>query len=1414
MFLTATGTAAASPPAAAPVAATAAAAAKPPAKTPSPTTGSHAAAFTHACGTSAADRFSCFALKRTDITKAKTLAADTTPAGYGPSDIQAAYRLPAAGGSPTVAIVDAFDDPNAESDLAVYRAQYGLPACTTANGCFTKVGQDGSTKLPDPPPANDDWVSEITLDLDAVSSACPGCHILLVEADTDLTGPSLPTAVQTAYTMGAKFISMSWGGAEDGTENAQDAQYFAHPGVVYTASSGDNGYDAGVIYPSTSQYVVSVGGTSLDRASGTSRGWSESVWDGAGSGCSADVTKPAWQAGISACPTRAATDISADADPSTGLAIYNSYSDGGWDVYGGTSLASPLIASMYALAGTPVPGTYPSRYPYEDLNAASDINDVTSGATGSCTPSVLCTGGTGWDGPSGLGTPNGVDALTTGPHGDIAGHVTDAATKQPISGASVSTQDGRTVTSGADGGYDIKVPAGSYDLTATKYGYDAKTVSGVSVSANATVAEDFALSAEAFHTISGAVADGSGHGWPMRAKITIDGYPNGPIYSNPYTGKYSVSLPDNASYTLHVTPMDLSGYTKQNVTVALSGSDVRRDIAMPVDAGTCTAPGYAYHDTGTTETFTGWQGATPQDGWTVTDAIGNSQTWRFDNPGGWAGPPGGDADFADIDSNAYGQGGSQDSSLVSPVVDLSGNASPEIGIDSTYISFPGQTGSVDLSLDGGTTWSTVWNPYGVNPGHFDIPIPQAAGQSQVRVRFHFTGSWSRRWEIDDVLIGGRSCAPLPGGLVAGVVTDANTGTPLDGATVTSDVDATASGTTGATPDDPGLGDGYYWLFSSHTGPTAFTVSDGKYAARHATINVVADSVSHTDFALAAGHLTIATPTVSVSEVLGATKSQILKFGNDGTAPVHVDLGETDAGFTPLGSAVQAPASAAGAPTTVVKTTTSKDSTAGGANSASPAPTGPTLRAASAAVGPWTDVADYPTAVMDPAVASHGGKVYTVGGYDGTYKLQDANVYTPATNAWSAIAALPEPVQAASAGFVDDTLYVVGGWNNYGPSTHAYAYDLADNTWSRVADLPSAVAAAGVAVVDGKLYVIGGCTGTCGAATAAVYSYDPGNGLWTQEPAYPTAVAYAACGGVTAKVICAGGVSGSTTKSTYAYTPGASGWTQEADLPVDDWGAAAASANGRLEVIGGAIDNGAAVTNQGFGYDPSTNSWSALPNANNATYRGGAACGAYKVGGALGGFQPVPFTEYLPGYDQCGGDVPWMSEDKTSFDVAPGQTVSVRITTDSSVLSQPGTYQGELVAQTDSPYGTAAPVGVVLRVTPPAKWGKITGTVSDSSGAPIAGATVAICTMYDTRTGACGPTTYTLKTDGRGGYQLWLNQGFNPLQVIAAKDGYTPVMKIAKIHQGETTTTDFTLSASSDFTAAKVQEYLNAQMRSK
>jgi len=309
-----------------------------------------------------------------------------------------------------VALVDAYDDPNAEADLATYRAQYGLPPCTTANGCFTKVNQDGSAG-PLPPP-DTGWALEISLDLQAVSAACPRCHILLVEANsssiTDL-GP----AVDTAVALGASVVSNSYGSIGEFSGEQNFEPYYNHRGVPIVVSTGDYGYGNGALlinsisYPAASQYVVAAGGTSLYRAPGTTRGWTESAWSGATSGCSAYLHKPGWQKD-QLCRMRTVADVSAVADPKTGLAVYDTFGANGWLVVGGTSAASPLIASTYALAGNGAQQRYASGL-YGD---PGHLFDVTTGANGyNCDSTYLCTAGRGYDGPTGLGTPDGTGSF-------------------------------------------------------------------------------------------------------------------------------------------------------------------------------------------------------------------------------------------------------------------------------------------------------------------------------------------------------------------------------------------------------------------------------------------------------------------------------------------------------------------------------------------------------------------------------------------------------------------------------------------------------------------------------------------------------------------------------------------------------------------------------------------------------------------------------------------------------------------------------------------------------------------------------------------------------------------------------------------------------------------------------------------
>jgi subtilase family serine protease len=374
----------------------------------------------HACPAAAEGYARCHAIVSS---MAHGRATNTNPnAGYTAAQLQSAYALSSAsaanGTGETVAIVDAYDDPKAISDLDTYRRTFGLGGCTVsppaATGCtltngatVRKVSQSGTQAYPR---GNRGWGQEISLDLDMVSAICPRCNILLVEATTNSIA-NLGAAEVEAATLGANAISNSYGANEFSGETADDANY-DHPGIAVTASTGDSGY--GVEWPAASPYVTAVGGTTLKTAS-TARGWTETAWSGAGSGCSAYETRPSWQAiaPITAlCARRATADVSAVADPNTGVSVYDTYAglfgQSGWLVFGGTSVASPIIASVYALAGNT------SQAPGAPYANAGSLNDVVSGSNSSglfgC-GNALCTAGTGWDGPTGLGTPKGIGAF-------------------------------------------------------------------------------------------------------------------------------------------------------------------------------------------------------------------------------------------------------------------------------------------------------------------------------------------------------------------------------------------------------------------------------------------------------------------------------------------------------------------------------------------------------------------------------------------------------------------------------------------------------------------------------------------------------------------------------------------------------------------------------------------------------------------------------------------------------------------------------------------------------------------------------------------------------------------------------------------------------------------------------------------
>ena len=472
--------------------------------------------FDYACGSKfTVGKLHCLVIKNTAAhPTALTVKPGAIPAGngYGPSQFQSAYGLTAAsssdGSGTTVAVVDAYNDPTAASDLATYRSAAGLPALTS--GQFTVYNQNGQTSpLPATAPASDDWTLEESLDVDMVSAICPLCKIDLVEADND-TGNGLFVAESSAATtLGAKYISNSWGGSETSSDTSMDSQYFGVSGVVYTASAGDSGYSGGVIYPATSPHVVSVGGTSLTTAS-NSRGWTESVWntsstEGTGSGCSAFEPQPSWQASLSVitsvCSDRVDNDVAADADPNTGAAVYDTTNgNGGWEEVGGTSESSPMIAAVFALAGNN--GNGGNNAADSIYTHTSNLYDVTSGSNGSCSSSILCTAKTGYDGPTGWGTPNGLTAFQT--NGSTSGNtvtVTNPGNQTGTVGTAVSLQvsasdsaSGQTLTYSATGlpaGLSINSSTGLISGTPTTAGTSdvtvaAKDTTGASGSASFT----------------------------------------------------------------------------------------------------------------------------------------------------------------------------------------------------------------------------------------------------------------------------------------------------------------------------------------------------------------------------------------------------------------------------------------------------------------------------------------------------------------------------------------------------------------------------------------------------------------------------------------------------------------------------------------------------------------------------------------------------------------------------------------------------------------------------------------------------------------------------------------------------------------------------------------------------------------
>jgi alpha-tubulin suppressor-like RCC1 family protein len=393
---------------------------------------------------------------RFELPDGKKLEGGGVKGGYDPQDLQSAYKIPTSGGEDeTIALVDAYGYPTAEEDLAVYREKYGLPPCTKANGCFKKVNQAGEEA--NYPATNSGWDAESALDIEMVSAACPHCHIMLAEADNDEYG--LHGTVETAARLGASEISNSYGSNEEycGEECEENALAYDQPGIRVFVSSGDSGYDneGGVVgerrapdFPADLPSVIAVGGTVLHKAS-NARGWTEEAWSKAGSGCTSLWPKPAWQQD-GGCATRMDDDVAAVAACESPVSTYSpevvgSKTKSGWRLICGTSVSSPLVAGIEAHASDYARSLPGAEAFYEDPGG---LFDVTAGSNGKCTPpeehAYYCNARAGYDGPTGLGTPDGPLELTSAPPLAITTPARDVAEGDATLQASVDPQGGET----------------------------------------------------------------------------------------------------------------------------------------------------------------------------------------------------------------------------------------------------------------------------------------------------------------------------------------------------------------------------------------------------------------------------------------------------------------------------------------------------------------------------------------------------------------------------------------------------------------------------------------------------------------------------------------------------------------------------------------------------------------------------------------------------------------------------------------------------------------------------------------------------------------------------------------------------------------------------------------------------------
>ncbi|MGN9910857.1 S8 family serine peptidase [Phytohabitans sp. LJ34] len=1196
----------------------------------------------------------------------------------------------------------------------------------------TAVGDDGGANQIGVAPGAK-WIAAKGCD----PRGCPTDALLAagewVLAPTDLNGANPRPDLH------ADVVNNSWGGEQDDPFFNQILAAWTAAGIFPSFAIGNDGPACGTANsPGDEPLAYGVGGHDVDNAIYTSSGRGASAVDG---GIKPDISAPA-------------------------VNVRSSLPGGQYGAFNGTSMAAPHVTGTVALIWSAAPSLR------GDVAATRDLLDRTAIDV----DSTGCGGTAANNNNFGEGRLDAYQAVTAAPRGAvgrIAGLVTTGGA--PLAGATVSAA-GRSTTTGPDGRYALTVAAGEQEVTASKYGYQAQTAT-VTVPEGGAAAHDFALVTAPLVTVSGRVTDGSGHGWPLAATVEVAGRPGGPVRTDPVTGRYSLEVPGGATYRFTVTTR-YTGYRVVTRDVAVGDADQTVDFAVIVEPG-CTAAGYApvLRDPILSESF---DGTTAPPGWSVVNRTA-SGGWVFQDVRNRGNLTGGSGGFAIVDSDALGSGNSQDTDLVTPPLDFSAIASPFLRFNSDWRAVETtDSADIDVSSDGGATWTNVWHQTANRRGPRveEVPLYPAGGFANVLVRFRFRGTFAWWWEVDNVQVHNRACTPIPGGLVVGDATDGNTGAPLPGVKVSS-VDAPGDAGTSAA-------DGFYWLFSSLAGAQQFTATKSDYQNQTKLVQVVADSATRADFALAAGRLALSATSIEATQGYGSTRNANVRITNTGNAPATVDLLEMGGGFDLFGRQ--------GAPL-------AERTVPGGARrervSDGKVPLGDgTMRAAPLVEDAWNTVAGYPVDVFDNSAAVLDGKVYSVGGgAPGTERL--AFRYDPAANTWTRLPDLPVARSSPAVAAVGGKVYVLGGWEGPGePVTSVDVFDPAVGVWRTVpgAVNPAPRAAQAVAVAGGRVYLVGGCVdGNC-TDSADLVVFNPATGTFATRQPYPHLSSYMSCGGIRGKIYCAGGSTSQAHRDAHVYDPATNAWTRLPDMPFALWGSQYSAASGTLVIAGGIINGLTTITNRVVAFDPAANAWRELPNTRFSRYRGAGACGVYAIGGA-----PTPFvgsseTEHLRGLDLCDelGDVPWLTAEPTAFTLAPGASRMVRVSltaTAAAGIAQPGTYTARLGIRSDTPYQVPQ-IPVRTTVTPPASWGKVQGTVLGTTcggnqvGVPV---TIRVNPVADPSAG------YTVLADSSGHYAYWVPQG--RYDVVVAKDGWLPESQRVRVQAGFTQTADFALAPS-------------------